>query len=82
MRVDSRFREVGSMVRCETQRLIVGYTFDLRNNILKPEMTDNPDAGRKHEFCAYRLKNAPMDAVSMRPPRTMDPPLEEGDDVE
>jgi len=44
--VDSRFRPVGKLVRRETQKLIVGYTFDLRTNTLKPESVDNPAAMR------------------------------------
>src|SRR5206468_5933531 len=41
-RVDSRFRAVGNLVRREAQTLIVGYTFNLRTNTLKPESVDNP----------------------------------------
>jgi hypothetical protein len=82
MRVDSRFSEVGSLVRRETRTLIVGYMFDLRNNTLKAQTTDNPDAGKRHAFCAYRLKNAAMDRVSMRTPRTTDSPLQENYDAE
>src|SRR6266487_6486522 len=49
-RVDSRFRAVGKLVRREAQTLIVGYTFNLRKNTLKPESVDNPAAGREHSF--------------------------------
>lgn len=68
-RVDARFRSVGKLVRRETEKLIVGYTFDLRTNTLKPETADNPAAGKEHKFVAYRLKDSASDAVAMRPPR-------------
>lgn len=56
-------------MRQETARLIVGYAFDLRANMLKPETVDNPAAGRKHKFIAYRLKGAVAEEVAMRPTR-------------
>ena len=68
-RMDSRFREVGKLVRQETEKLIVGYEFDLRTNTLKPESMDNPAAGKEHEFVAYRLKGSATEKVAMRPRR-------------
>ena len=68
-RVDSRFRAVGKLVRREAQTLIVGYTFNLRTNTLKPESVDNPAAGTEHNFIAHRLKRSTAEAVVMRPPR-------------
>jgi hypothetical protein len=68
-RLDSHFRPVGNLVRREAQKLIVGYTFDLRSNTLRPESVDNPAAGMTHNFVAYRLKGSPVEAVAMRPPR-------------
>jgi len=68
-RVDSRFRSVGNLVRCEAERLIVGYAFDLRTNTLKPESVNNPAAGKEHKFVAYRLKDSAREPVAMRPPR-------------
>jgi hypothetical protein len=67
--VDSRFRAVGNLVRQEAERLIVGYTFDLRTNELRPESVQNPAAGKEHSFVAYRRRDAVGDAVAMRPPR-------------
>ena len=55
-------------MRRETQKLIVGYTFDLRTNTLKPESVDNPAAGTEHNFVASRLKSSATEAVAMRPP--------------
>jgi hypothetical protein len=66
---DSRFRAVGTLLRREAEKIIVGYTFDLRTNTLKPESVDNPDAGKEHAFVAYRLRGSANDAVGMRPPR-------------
>ena len=67
-RVDSRFRGVGNLVRRETENLIVGYSFDLRTNMLKPATVENPAAGKEHRFVAYRLKGAATEGVAMRPP--------------
>jgi len=68
-RVDSRFRAVGKLVRREAQTLIIGYTFNLRTNTLKPELVENPAAGTEHNFVAHRLKVSASEAVAMRPPR-------------
>jgi hypothetical protein len=65
--VDARFVEVGRLVRREAERLIVGYTFNLRTNTLTPELVDNPSAGKEHRFRAYRLKGARGEGVALRP---------------
>jgi hypothetical protein len=65
-KVDSRFESVGDLLRIETERLIVGYTFDLRSNELTPETVPNPHAGREHHFRAYRLAGNSGDSVAMR----------------
>jgi hypothetical protein len=80
--VDSRFREVGRLVRRETEKLIVGYAFDLRRNTLIPEFADNPAAGKEHQFRAYRLKGAPADEVILRPASGHAQPPEEDEDAE
>jgi hypothetical protein len=67
VRVDGRFREVGQLIRRESEKLIVAYTFDLLANTLVPELVSNPSAGKQHKFRAYRLKSAPRGAVAMRP---------------
>jgi hypothetical protein len=53
--------------RREAERLIVGYTFDLRNNELTPETVPNPGAGREHAFRAWRLPGGSKEKVAMRP---------------
>jgi hypothetical protein len=65
--VDARFVEVGRLARREAEKLTVGYTFNLRTNVLTPELVDNPSAGKEHLFRAYRLKGARGEAVAMRP---------------
>jgi hypothetical protein len=69
--VDSRFCEVGRLIRRESTHLIVGYVFDLRENTLTPEMVVNPSAGVEHEFRAYRLTGGATEPVAMRPPRSV-----------
>jgi hypothetical protein len=73
------FREVGRLVRCEADRLIVGYNFDLRNNELTPETVPNPDAGREHTFRAWRLPGGSKLSVAMRPAETVDEGVVEHD---
>jgi hypothetical protein len=63
--VPNNYKEVGSLVRQETDKLIVGYTFDLGHNTLKAETIPNPSAGRKHGFKAWRLSDASDDSVVM-----------------
>lgn len=67
--VDDRFRSVGTLVRFEADNLILGYSFNLKTNALKPESIKNPGAGRQHEFIAYRLKGSRGDTVALRPVR-------------
>lgn len=58
--------EVGSLERKEATELIVGYSFNLKTNEIVPEHIPNPSAGNKHAFCAWRLKGANAEQVSMR----------------
>jgi hypothetical protein len=64
--VGKGFREVGRVVRKEAERLIVGYTFDLRRNTLVPETIPNPSAGREHEFRALRVSRGSREPVELR----------------
>jgi hypothetical protein len=66
--VGKGFREVGRVVRKETERLIVAYTFDLRRNTLVPKTIPNPDAGREHEFSAWRVARGSREPVELREP--------------
>jgi hypothetical protein len=67
---------VGDLTRREAERLIVGYDFDLRTNILEPHSVPNPGAGTEHRFRAWRLAGLPLDSVEMR----AYPPLPETSD--
>ena len=55
---DKRLEEVGELTRTEAEQLVIGYTFDLRDNSLTAEHAPNPSAGREHTFLAYRMKDA------------------------
>lgn len=60
------FMHVGDLCRQEASELIVGYTFDLKRNDLRPSKVPNPGAGREHHFSAWRLKGSPASPTSMR----------------
>lgn len=63
--IDGRFDKVGDLVRVEAEKLLVGYTFDLRTNALKAEEVLNPHKDQEHHFSAYRLKGQGGQPVSM-----------------
>ena len=67
-RVPRGFRQVGQLVRREAERLIVGYTFDLRANSLTPTTVPNPGAAREHEFFAWREASGSRESVVLRDP--------------
>ena len=62
---DPRFEKVGDLVRVEAEKLVVGYSFDLRTNDLTSETIPNSSAGKEHHFTAYRLKDQGGEPVSM-----------------
>lgn len=80
-RLDREFVEVGALCRVEADRLIVGYSFDLRSGELSPELLSNPGAGREHHFRAWRLRGAKGPEVAMRAnvPAGCDPESLEGE---
>lgn len=45
---------VGEIERVEAEKIAVAYTFDLRDNTLTVIEDDNPTAGKRHTFRAYR----------------------------
>jgi hypothetical protein len=65
MKADSRYQEVGRLIRFEAATLIVGYAFDLRTNELRAETLPNPSAGTEHRFVAYRLESQATKPVTM-----------------
>ncbi len=62
---------VGTLVRREARELVIGYRFDLRSNVIEPQRTANPDAGREHTFAAYRSRAAIGQPVELRPLRAV-----------
>ncbi len=65
IQVNDRIEAIGRLTRVEAERLVVGYEFDLVTNTLKPQYTDNPDAGKKHNFIAYRARGENGPSVSL-----------------
>jgi hypothetical protein len=63
---DQRVEVIGDLVRVETTQLVVGYSFDLRSNVLEPQLVPNPHAGREHGFTAYRRRGVGHGTVSLR----------------
>lgn len=78
--LDGRLEHVGGLLRVETEQMVVGYTFDLRANILTPELAPNPSAGKEHRFAAYRLKGMGSGTVSMKNAEEVQRELPLGDD--
>ena len=52
--VDEGLERFGELVRVETDRLLIGYSANLRDNTITPQFVDNPSAGLEHRFTAYR----------------------------
>lgn len=70
--IDPRFQAVGRLTRVESNRLVIGYEFDLRKAELHPKFAPNPDAGKKHEFIALRLKGDNRKRVKLVPATVKD----------
>ena len=66
--VDDRFVEVGRLIRVESDRLLISYSFDLVTNEIEPTYVENPSKGTKHTFVAYRHKDAPGPEVTLKNP--------------
>ena len=74
---DERLEKEGA-TRTEAEQLVVGYTFDLRDNTLTAEHAPNPSAGREHRFLAYRIKDAAASGkVTMKGAEVVEQELEE-----
>ncbi len=63
--VDEELVEVGDLVRCEVDKIVAAYSFDLRNNEIATDLIDNPNAGREHHFKAYQMKGDPTNPVQL-----------------
>jgi hypothetical protein len=57
---------VGDLTRIEAKELVIGYSFDLKTNVLLPITVKNPSAGKRHSFRAWRLRGSKSAAVTMR----------------
>ena len=64
--VDERLEPCGELTRIETDKLVVGYNADLNENTLSPLYVENPTAGRKHNFKAYRTAGTDGPSVTMK----------------
>jgi hypothetical protein len=78
---DRRLKKVGEIVRVEAEHVVVGYTFDLRTNILTPHLEPNPSAGAEFAFTAYRLRGADGDRVRMKDPQAVQKVLAAEDEI-
>ncbi len=58
-------KEVGRLDRVEAASVVVGYSFDLKTNIITPTTIPNPSAGFVHRFVAYRLVEDSNNPVSI-----------------
>jgi hypothetical protein len=65
-RAEDDLKEVGQLVRREADRLVIGYSFDLRENTLTPESIPNPSSGREHVFSAWRVQTGSDEPVVLR----------------
>lgn len=63
---DGRLERVGELTRNEADKLVIGYTFDFRDNTLVAKHAPNPSAGKEHKFHAYRVNGAALGAVTMK----------------
>ena len=57
--------KVGELNRVEADDLVIGYQFDLTTNRLAARKAKNPNAGRMHEFIAYRLRSEATKIVEL-----------------
>ena len=62
---DDRLVNCGKLTRIESDRLVVGYKFDLQKNELTADTVPNPAAGTEHQFVAYRPKVEPGPMVTL-----------------
>lgn len=66
VRLSAEYVQVGEIVRRETERLLVAYSFDLQENRITAKWVDNPARGREHGFRAYRVAGDSTEHVSLR----------------
>ena len=78
-----RLVQVGELIRVEVERVVSAYEFNLETNELVLHYSDNPNAGKQHNFAAYRLKGRGDDKEVTMNSMTSGPNLEddEGEDA-
>lgn len=62
---DVELANVGELVRTECEEIIVGYSFNLKNNDLNPVKEANPRQAKVHRFIAYKLVEFEKISVGM-----------------
>lgn len=66
IRLDNKsFIKVGEIERRESERFVVGYSFDLRTNEMDVTTVPNPNSGAAHQFTAWRLRGDPSTEVKL-----------------
>ena len=65
---DPHLEPIGELVRTEADKLIVGYSSDLRRRTLTPKHVANPSAGTEHHFIAYRRRGTAGPRVRLKAP--------------
>jgi len=63
--VDDDLAECGTLIRRETEKVVVAYSFDLLSNEIETRLVDNPNAGGEHAFKAYRTLDDPPESVKV-----------------
>ena len=63
--VDDDLAKIGTLIRREAKKVVTAYSFDLLTNEIETRCIDNPNAGRKHIFNAYRILEDPSGPVTL-----------------
>ncbi|WP_044198130.1 hypothetical protein [Oscillatoria acuminata] len=63
---DPRLEVVGELVRVEAEQQVIGYSFDLKSNMLTPTKQKNPSSGTVYRFLAYRVKGVNGPRVTLK----------------
>ena len=66
LNVGNKFVNVGEIVRREADRLLIAYSFDLKNSEIRAKWVDNPARGDEHRFVAYRVAGDSTENMSFR----------------
>jgi len=64
--VPKGFMCVGNLTRIESDKIIIGYNFNLINNTIETKFIENPNAGKEHKFKALRHNLQTNKSVTIR----------------